>query len=310
MKNIRAHIYLFIVNLFYGAGFTVSKLVMPAFIGPFAFILIRVTVTTSMFFVLHYFWQSEKVERSDMPLLALCGLFGVVINQEMFFMGLSLTRPINAALIMIMTPILVFLISLFMARERAGWHKILGLALGAGGALLIIGGKGFDFSGPTALGDLFILINASSYAVYLVIVRPLMKKYHPLTVIKWVFTFGLLPVVVFGFNQIREVQWHTFTAQIWLAVAFIVICVTFFAYLLNILALRQVHSSIVGAYIYLQPVLATLISISLGKDQLTGTKIISALLIFSGVYLISFADNIKMFNRPEQEPDSDDMILE
>ena len=209
-----------------------------------------------------------------------------------------------------MTPILVFLISLFMARERAGWHKILGLALGAGGALLIIGGKGFDFSGPTALGDLFILINASSYAVYLVIVRPLMKKYHPLTVIKWVFTFGLLPVVVFGFNQIREVQWHTFTAQIWLAVAFIVICVTFFAYLLNILALRQVHSSIVGAYIYLQPVLATLISISLGKDQLTGTKIISALLIFSGVYLISFADNIKMFNRPEQEPDSDDMILE
>jgi len=310
MKNIRAHIYLFIVNLFYGAGFTVSKLVMPAFIGPFAFILIRVTVTTSMFFVLHYFWQSEKVERRDMPLLALCGLFGVVINQEMFFMGLSLTRPINAALIMIMTPILVFLISLFMARERAGWHKILGLALGAGGALLIIGGKGFDFSGPTALGDLFILINASSYAVYLVIVRPLMKKYHPLTVIKWVFTFGLLPVVVFGFNQIREVQWHTFTAQIWLAVAFIVICVTFFAYLLNILALRQVHSSIVGAYIYLQPVLATLISISLGKDQLTGTKIISALLIFSGVYLISFADNIKMFNRPEQEPDSDDMILE
>ena len=283
---------------------------MPAHIGPFAFILIRVSVATTMFFILHYFWQKEKVERKDMPLLALCGLFGVVINQEMFFLGLSITTPINASLIMIMTPILVFVISLFMAREKAGWHKILGLALGASGALLIIGGKGFSFSGPTALGDFFILINASSYAVYLVIVRPLMKKYHPITVIKWVFFFGLLPVIIIGFNQVGDIQWHTFNAQTWLAVAFIVICVTFLAYLLNTLALRSVHSSIVGAYIYLQPVLASLISIGLGKDHLNGTKIISALLIFGGVYLVSFADKIKMFNRPEQEPDSDDMILE
>lgn len=310
MKNLRAHVYLFIVNLFYGAGFTVSKMVMPEFIKPFGFIFIRVSITTALFFLLHRFWINEKVEKKDFLLMAVCGLFGVVVNQEMFFMGLSITTPINAALIMIMTPILVFVISFFLAHEKATWQKIAGILLGAAGALIIISGKGFSFSGQTVLGDLFILINATSYAVYLVIVRPLMKKYHPLTVITWVFAFGLIPVTVFGFNQFNQIDWSSFTPQAWLGVAFIVICTTFFAYLLNILALREVHSSVVGAYIYLQPVLATIISVSLGKDQITFEKILSALLIFSGVYMVSFAGGIKLFNKPKTEPDTDDMLME
>lgn len=298
MKNLRPHLFLFIVNLFYGAGFTVSKMAMPEFIKPFGFILIRVSITTILFFILHFFWLKEKVQPKDFLLMAVCGLFGVVINQEMFFMGLSITNPINASLIMIMTPILVFVISFFLAHEKATWQKILGIVCGAGGAFIIISGKGFSFSGETVLGDFFILVNATSYAVYLVIVRPLMRKYHPLTVIKWVFFFGLFPVTVFGFKQLQQVQWHTFTTQTWLAVSFIVIGTTFFAYLLNILALRQLHSSVVGAYIYMQPVLATLISIALGKDHLSLEKIISAILIFAGVYLVSFAGKAKM---PEDE---------
>lgn len=310
VKNIRAHLFLFVVNLFYGAGFTVSKIVMPEFIQPLGFIFIRVFVTTTLFFLLHFFWLKEKIEKRDWWLLALCGMFGVVINQEMFFLGLSITTPINASLIMIMTPILVFVISFFMAHEKATWQKILGLVAGCSGALLILAGKEFSFSGKTILGDLFILINATSYAVYLVIVRPLMKKYHPLTVIKWVFFLGLFPVTLFGWQQFSVIQWSAFTASIWLALAFVVICTTFLAYLLNILALREVHSSVVGAYIYLQPVLATLISVSLGKDALSAEKTIAALLIFVGVYLVSFAERIKIFNRPDKNPDSDNVLLE
>ncbi len=283
---------------------------MPEFIKPFGFIFIRVSTVTTLFFLLHYFWQREKVERNDFFLLAICGLFGVVINQEMFFLGLSITTPINASLIMIMTPILVFVISFFLAHEKVTWQKILGIVLGALGAFVIISGKGFNFSGNTVMGDLFILINATSYAVYLVIVRPLMKKYHPLTVVKWVFFFGLFPVTVFGFQQFASVQWHTFTVQVWLAVAFIVVCTTFLAYLLNMLALREVHSSVVGAYIYLQPILSTVISIVVGKDELSFEKIISAVLIFSGVYLVSFSEGIKFFNKPKEEPDTDDMLME
>ncbi len=310
MKNLRAHIYLFIVNLFYGAGFTVSKMVMPQYIKPFGFILIRVSLTTLLFFVLHRFWIKEKVEKKDFLLLAACGLFGVVINQELFFLGLSITTPINASLIMIMAPILVFVISFFLSHEDVTWQKVVGLLLGSAGALIILGGKGFNFNGHTLWGDFCVLLNATSFAVYLVIVRPLMKKYHPLTVIKWVFFFGLIPVVLFGAKQFGQIEWGTFTASTWLCVGFIVICTTFFAYLLNILALREVHSSVVGAYIYLQPVVATIISISLGKDQITVEKVISAVLIFSGVYFVSFAGKPKMFAKPETEPDSDDMVLE
>lgn len=310
MKIFRAHIFLFIVNLFYGAGFTVSKMAMPDYIQPFGFIFIRVSATTALFFLLHFFWLKEPIEKRDWWLLAVCGLFGVVINQEMFFLGLSITSPINASLIMIMTPILVFVISFFLAHEKATWQKVLGLVAGFSGAMLILAGKEFSFSGKTVLGDLLILINATSYAVYLVIVRPLMKKYHPLTVIKWVFFFGLFPVTLFGWQQFSNIQWHTFTTTIWLALAFVVICTTFFAYLLNILALREVHSSVVGAYIYLQPILATLISVWLGKDALTTEKTIAALLIFGGVYLVSFAGNVKIFNRPDKNPDSDNVWLE
>lgn len=309
-KSLRAHLFLFIVNLFYGAGFTVSKLVMPQFIKPFGFIFIRVSVTTCLFFIIHRWWLKENVEKKDWWLLFVCGLFGVVINQEMFFLGLSITTPINAALIMIMTPILVFVISFFMAHEKATWQKILGLCLGLCGALVILAGKGFNFSSSTLLGDLFIFINATSYAVYLVIVRPLMKKYHPLTVIKWVFFFGLIPVSAFGWNQFSEISWSSFSSTIWASVAFIVICTTFLAYLLNMLALREVHSSVVGAYIYLQPILASVISILLKKDEMSFQKIISATLIFSGVYMVSFAGKFKIFNAPKNEPDSDNMLLE
>jgi drug/metabolite transporter (DMT)-like permease len=288
-RKLLAHVLLFLVNLFYGANFIVSKTVMPEYIQPQAFILIRVSITVVLFFVLDFFWVNEKVNPKDFLLMALCALFGVVINQEMFFAGLNITTPINGALIMIMTPIIVMIVSFFTGHEDLTWQKITGLILGTAGAVLIISGKGLSFSSKTALGDFFILLNATSYAIYLVIVRPLMKRYHPMTVIKWIFLFGLFPVLFLGKNQLLQIQWNTFTNNTWLAVFFVVFCTTFCAYLFNILALREVHSSIVGAYIYLQPILATIIASLVGKDSLTPEKIISAVLIFSGVYMVSFA---------------------
>ncbi len=303
-RKLIAHVLLFLVNLFYGANFIVSKLVMPAFILPQAFILIRVVVTTVLFFIVGRFWGNEKVALKDIPLLIACSLFGVVINQEMFFAGLNITTPINGALIMIMTPILVMVISFIIGHEKLTWQKVAGMTLGTAGAFIIISGKGLNFSSKTALGDFFILLNASSYAIYLVIVRPLMKKYHPMTIIKWVFLFGVPWVIVMGQGQFRTIQWPTFTTGIWMAVFFVVFCTTFCAYLFNVVALREVHSSIVGAYIYLQPILATMISIIVGKDALTAEKIISALLIFAGVYMVSFA------GRPNKQDDPDVIVLE
>ena len=135
------------------------------------------------------------------------------------------------------------------------------------------------------------MLNAASYAVYLVIVKPLMQKYHPLTIILWVFFFGWLFVVPVGFNEFRAIQWHTFPTSIWLELIFIVIATTFFAYLFNILALRNANPSLAGIYIYLQPALATLFAVSLGKDSLSIFKVAAMLLIFAGVYLVSLKKN-------------------
>jgi drug/metabolite transporter (DMT)-like permease len=303
-RKVIAHILLFLVNLFYGANFIISKLVMPAFILPQAFILIRVGITVSLFFIIGAFWGNDKIDRKDIPLLIACSFFGVVINQELFFAGLNITTPINGALIMIMTPILVMLISFVSGHESLTWQKITGLVLGTAGAFIIISGKGLNFSSKTALGDFYILLNASSYAIYLVIVRPLMKKYHPMTIIKWVFLMGLPWVILFGWNQFNNIQWASFTTTAWLSLAFVVICATFCAYLFNVVALREVHSSVVGAYIYMQPILATLISIAVGKDSFTTEKLISATLIFTGVYFVSFA------GRKIKENDEDVVVLE
>jgi drug/metabolite transporter (DMT)-like permease len=291
-RKFLAHLLLLMVNLFYGANFLVSKLVMPAYILPHAFILIRVSITVSLFFLVDFFWINEKIKLKDIPLLILCSLFGVVINQEMFYAGLNLTTPVNGALIMIMTPILVMIVSFFMSIEKITWYKVMGILLGATGALLIIGSNGFSFSSKTMKGDIFILLNAASYAVYLVIVKPLMKKYHPMTVIKWVFLFGLAPVIIIGWKEFSMIEWQTFHFQIWTAVVFVVIFVTFCAYLFNILALREVDSSVVGAYIYLQPIFAAILSAIYQFDEFSVQKIIAAFLIFGGVFLVAFGKQL------------------
>lgn len=288
-KKTIAHLLLFIVNLFYGIGFIVSKSVMPDLIHPQAFIMIRVCVTVVLFFIVSYFWINQIPNRKDWLLLFGCSFFGVVANQELFFAGLAITTPINAALIMIMTPVLVLVISIIIGREHFTVRRLSGVLLGTTGATLILGSKGFSFSSATFLGDLLILLNASSYAIYLVMVRPLMHRYHPMTVIKYLFLIGAPFTILFGWQQFVQIDWQLFNTSAWLAVIFIVIGTTFCAYLFNVIALREVSSTVVGAYIYLQPILATIIAVFLGKDELTFIKAIAGILIFSGVYLVSFA---------------------
>jgi drug/metabolite transporter (DMT)-like permease len=116
-----------------------------------------------------------------------------------------------------------------------------------------------------------------------------MQRYHPLTVIKWVFAFGLIPVTIIGGNELQQVQWQSFSTTIWWYIAFVVVCTTIMAYLLNIYAMKKVSPTVVGIYIYVQPIVATLMALSYGKDDLNFIKIIAAVMIFSGVYLASVA---------------------
>jgi len=258
------------------------------YIEPLGFILMRAASATVLFWIFHCLFISEKVKRKDFPLLMLCGLLGVAINQMFFFSGLKLTQPINAALIMMTSPIVVIIVAPFITGERITSRKLLGIAIGSiGSVFLITYGKTIQFDKSGLLGDLMILVNAISYSLYLVIVKKLMLKYHPITVVKWVFTFGLIVIIPFGLQQVTAVDWSSFDINIWLAFFYVLLFTTFFAYLLNAVALKTVNSSVVAMYIYLQPLIATVVALAMSKDELSTAKVVAGLFIYLGVYLVS-----------------------
>lgn len=289
-EQIKAHLALLGANLFYGAGFTVAKIVMPSLIQPKGFILIRVAVVTILFWLSYFGGKNfrTKIDRKDWRTLILCAIFGVATNQLLFFQGLNLTSPIHASLMMLSTPILVSLFAVYALHEKLSINKIIGLILGVSGAviLVLLGGKD-KVATNALLGDVFVLMNATSYAIYLVIAKPLMTKYRPIIVIRWIFLLGLLVVFPFGISEFTEINWHMFSFKEYAAVAFIVICCTFFTYLWNIYALRILSPATAGAYIYLQPVFAALIAVFFYFEHLSWTKVIASIFIFAGVYFVS-----------------------
>lgn len=287
-KKLLAHLAIIAANVLYAGNYTIAKWIMPKYIQPFGFIFLRVLGAMIFFWIIHVFVQKEKIAKEDFPRLFFCGMFGVAINQLMFFKGLDITTPMNASLMMVTTPILVIVIAILAKTDKFTWPKIFGILLGASGAIVILIGKEFNFTSSTALGDFFVFINATSYGIYLTIVKPLMKKYKPLTIIKWVFLFGFIPVVIVGFPEFREIDWQSFQASTWWALLYVILGVTCFAYLFNIFALSEVNPSVVGIYIYLQPLLAAAIAIYFQVDSFDLSKLVAAIFIFAGVYLVSF----------------------
>ena len=267
---------------------------MPNKIGPSAFVFLRILGAGILFWIIKQFIK-EKVDKKDFKLLALCGLLGVTANQLLFFNGLNLTSPIDASIIITAIPIVVLVVSVFMLKEKLTQFKITGIVLGSLGAILLITYGNNTQSTSSVLGNLFVFINAVSYSFYLVLVKPLMKKYNPLTVITYVFSFGFVFMFPFGIKQMLETDFSTYTTNTYLVILYVIIGTTFLAYLFNIFALKHVRPSVSGSYIYVQPAV-TFIIVSLYtyflndttySQDISGIKILSCLLVFSGVYLIS-----------------------
>ncbi|HNP47326.1 MAG TPA: DMT family transporter [Bacteroidia bacterium] len=284
----RAHISLFAANLIYGANFSIAKIAMPQHISPAAFVLLRVLAATGLFFLLDRSTESrQKIERKDYVRFFELGLFGVAINQLLFFEGLSRTSNINASLIMTSTPILVTLMAFLFLKEHLKLTQVTGIALGMAGAVTLILQYRNHTGKPTAFGDFMVLVNAASYALYIVRAKRMMKKYDTWQVIKWTFFFGLLLVTPFGSPGLARVEWNNFTLSVWLAVGFVLLFTTFFAYLFNTYGLKHLSPSVVSFYIYLQPLFATLVSLLITHELISLVQIVACVLIFAGVYLVN-----------------------
>ena len=294
-KVLRAHLTLLLVNVVYAANYLVAKGIMPDYIGPSGFIFYRVTGAVILFFIIKTRIK-EKIDNKDWIKLALAGLFGVAINQLLFFNGLNLTSPINASIIMTSNPIMVLIISNVLIREKITRLKLLGIIIGGAGAvLLLVSTKGQNQGHANFWGDVMVFINAMSYGVYLVIAKPLLKKYNPLTVISWVFFFGWILVTPIGINQALDVDWAAMPINIIWGVVYVIIFTTFLVYLLNVYALKILTPAVASTYIYLQPVLAGLFAFLFDyfwnsqqgySQDITWFKVFTTLMIFFGVYLV------------------------
>lgn len=298
MSNaLRGHLALLSVALIYGANYIIAKSVMPEPIGANSFITLRVAGACLLFWLI-VGKRAVIPNKEDRWRFVLCALTGVATNQLFFFNGLALTSPINASIIMTSNPIMVMLISAVLLKQRITWMKSLGVVIGAVGAITLLWISTHDTSKQSSLtGDIYILINSLSFAFFLVLVKPLMSKYHPFVVTAWIFTIGVIMVLPFGGLGIAAVEWHTLTAWQWFCVGFVIVFTTFFSYLFNSIGLHYTSSTVASSYIYLQPILAGvfafLFSGMLEKNfaaDITMSKVLCTLLIFTGVFLVSRAE--------------------
>ncbi|MEO0898509.1 MAG: DMT family transporter [Bacteroidota bacterium] len=289
-NRLMPHFALVAVALAYAFNFFIAKWVFSQDIGVLGVVAIRNIFGTSFFWLVAGLFTKEKVtDRKDLLRLAICSVFGIVINQLMFFAGLDKTTELNASVLMITSPVFVFLISLVFRTEKITWLKFVGLILSFfGAALLILSGRSLDLGKDTWIGDIMVAINSGSYGVYLVLVKPLVIKYHPLTIVKWVFLMGGFVIIPVGASDLMAVDWSTFPAEAYWGLAYIIVFTTLLTYSFNAYALSKVSTSAVAIYIYLQPVIVAFLSFFWDKGDLTGEKLLYIFLVFVGVFAVTY----------------------
>ena len=288
-SNKPALVALLLVQLFYGITFTFANDVIDGgYIQPYGFILFRVSLAGVLFWVFSIWTPFEKIDRKDFPKFIIAAFFGVALNMLAFFKGLQFTTPINGSVIMVTTPIIVLILSAIILREKITKIKVYGVLAGLSGALILsVYNTSTNAGDHILLGNLLVLVNATSYSYYLILIKKITAKYHPFTFIKWLFLFGTLFVLPFGYRELSVVDWGSFTPYIWFSALFVVVCATFGTYLLNPLALRKLSATTVSTFVYIQPIFAGIFAIIMGSDSISAVKIVASLLIFLGVYLVT-----------------------
>lgn len=273
----------------YGINHTLAKGLMPTYIQPFGFILLRVTGAAILFWIISLWSPKEKIATSDWLRLVGCAIFGMVINMLFFFKGLSLSTPINSSVIITLSPVMVLILASILIGERITWLKSIGIVIGMAGALvLVLFSKGESQNAPNIpLGNTLFIVNAFSYGLYLILVKPLTKKYSSITLMKWLFLMAIfinLPVTI---GEFTDVDWANLPFDAIWKMGYVVVGTTFLTYLLNIYALKQLSAATISAFIYLQPLIAIIFAIAVGADKLTPVKVLAAVLVFVGVYMVS-----------------------
>lgn len=286
MKFDKGHVAILATNIIFGLNITIAKTLMPEFMTSGVLTYLRMIGAALLFWTASLFVKREIVTRKDLLLLLLASAFGVVINQSAFIYGLSRTTPIDASIVVILTPILTMLLAAVFQKEPITLKKAIGIAVGATGAAILVLSGGGKFGG-TVVGNLFCLLSSLSYAIYLTAFKPLINRYSAITLMKWMFLYASVISMIMYYNEIVDMNWGGLTFSADMRLIYVVGFSTFLAYLLIPIAQKTLRPTTLSMYNYIQPLIASLVAVALGIDSFGIVKTVAGVLVFVGVYIVT-----------------------
>ncbi|MDD3194897.1 MAG: DMT family transporter [Paludibacter sp.] len=290
MKNpkLAGHLALLFANIIFGINNPLARMLMPEILDPLALTFFRFSGGMVLFWLASLFVKNEKVSTKDIFLLGAASFFGLTMNQIPFFYGLSLTSPIDASIVVTMLPIATMILAALFLKEPVTQMKIIGVLVGASGALLIVLNSAPEQGGNgNMMGNLIVFLGVISFGIYLTVFKNLISRYHPVTVMKWMFLWATLTGLPFCYTALTEINVSLLTTDVWLSVAYVIVMATFMGYLLIPIGQKTLRPTTLSMYNYVQPVVASLVAVLAGIDQFGFQQALAGLLVFSGVYIVT-----------------------
>ena len=281
------HIALFVANVIFGFNTPITRTIVPEVLDPFVMTFFRMMGAAILFWAISPFTKKEKVPPRDIMLFFFASLFAIVLNQTSFIYGLSKTSPIDASLVVTLLPIVTMLLSAIIIKEPITWLKAVGVLTGASGAIILVLNSNNESSSGSMIGNLIVLGSVTSFALYLTLFKDLISRYSPLTAMKWMFLFAALLTFPMSFNLLTSTNISQFDTSVYLRIGYVVVLSTFLTYMLIPISQKTIRPTTISMYNYLQPVMASILAIIIGLDKFGPDKIISAALVFMGVYIVT-----------------------
>ena len=287
-KILKAHLALFAAGCMWGLLAPVGKAAMEAGVTGLSLASIRMIGAAVLFWIASLFAPKEKVNRRDLFLLFFAGMLCILFNLGVFTVGLSLTSPVDSTIITTSTPILTMLLAALFLKEPITSVKVLGVILGAVGAMMLIfsNNEGLEISG-NIWGDIICFVAQISFALYLTLFKGLISRYNVFTLMKWMFTYSAICIAIVSFRDLSDMAAQAFSVQVWLEIGYVVFFGTFVAYILVLVGQKALRPTIVSMYNYIQPVVATIVAVLIGMGTFGWIKALASALIFVGVYVVT-----------------------
>ena len=287
-KILMGHLVLFMANVFFGLNVTISRTLIPQIVSPYTLTFFRIAGAAILFWSASFFVKQEKVPLGDVIKFFFASIFALVINQIPFIVGLSMTSPIDASIVVAMLPIVTMILATLILKEKITFMKIIGILVGGAGALMLVLNEAKVPAGQgNFLGNLFVFVGVVSFSLYLTMFKDLISKYSAFTIMKWMFLFGALLSYPFCHSSLMSTDLFHLGTIAYLKIAYIVIIATFLSYSLIAVAQKVLSPTTFSMYNYVQPIVASLVAVFIGLDRFGIQKAICALLVFSGVYIVT-----------------------